>query len=92
LPRAGLGRIFHYRANFLQDWTISPELPQGGEGLWRLDAEAAGSGVTGDLWAHCIDTAMWLNGAIVDVSAVTETFIKERVAPGKRPKTEGGYR
>lgn len=74
-----LGRIFHYRANFLQDWTISPELPQGGEGLWRLDAAAAGSGVTGDLLAHCIDTALWLNGNIKDVSALTETFIKERV-------------
>jgi predicted dehydrogenase len=30
-----LGKIFHYRGNFLQDWTINPELPQGGEGLWR---------------------------------------------------------
>ena len=74
-----LGKVFHYRANFLQDWTISEELPQGGEGLWRLDAAAAGSGVTGDLLAHCIDTAIWLNGGIQDVSAVTETFIKERV-------------
>ena len=74
-----LGQIFHYRANFLQDWTISPDLPQGGETLWRLDVNAAGSGVTGDLLAHCIDTAMWLNGGIADVSAVTETFIKERI-------------
>jgi predicted dehydrogenase len=74
-----LGKIFHYRANFLQDWTINPELPQGGDGLWRLDAESAGSGVTGDLLAHCIDTAMWINGGIKDVSAMTETFIKERV-------------
>ncbi len=72
-----LGKIFHYRANFLQDWTISSEVKQGG-GDWRLDVEAAGSGVTGDLLAHCIDTAMWLNGGIKDVSAVTETFIKER--------------
>jgi len=72
-----LGRIFHYRANFLQDWTISSEVKQGG-GDWRLDVDAAGSGVTGDLLAHCIDTAMWLNGGITDVSAVTETFIKER--------------
>ncbi len=72
-----LGRIFHYRANFLQDWTISSEVKQGG-GDWRLDVDAAGSGVTGDLLAHCIDTAMWLNGGIQDVSAVTETFIKER--------------
>jgi predicted dehydrogenase len=74
-----LGRIFHYRAKFLQDWTISSELPQGGAGLWRLDAAVAGSGVTGDLLAHCIDTAMWLNGGISEVSAMTETFIKQRM-------------
>jgi predicted dehydrogenase len=73
-----LGRIFHYRANFLQDWTISEDLPQGGAGLWRIDAKAAGSGVTGDLLAHCIDTALWLNGPIKNVTAMTETFIKER--------------
>jgi predicted dehydrogenase len=73
-----LGKIFHYRANFLQDWTISADLPQGGTGLWRLDVAAAGSGVTGDLLAHCIDTALWLNGTISSVSAMTETFIKER--------------
>ncbi|HEV2947863.1 MAG TPA: Gfo/Idh/MocA family oxidoreductase [Gemmataceae bacterium] len=73
-----LGKIFHYRAQFLQDWTISPELPQGGTALWRLDVAAAGSGVTGDLLAHCIDTALWLNGGISTVNAMTETFIKER--------------
>jgi predicted dehydrogenase len=73
-----LGRIFHYRAVFLQDWTISADLPQGGQALWRLDAKAAGSGVTGDLLAHCIDTALWINGAMQSVSAMTETFIKER--------------
>jgi len=73
-----LGKIFHYRANFLQDWTISPEVPQGGAGTWRLDVEAAGSGVTGDLLAHCVDTAMWINGGISDLSAMTETFVKKR--------------
>ncbi len=73
-----LGKIYHYRAVFLQDWTISADLPQGGEGLWRLDVKAAGSGVTGDLLAHCIDTALWLNGGIKDVSAMTETFVKRR--------------
>ena len=85
-----LGKIFHYRAVFLQDWTISEELPQGGEALWRLDAAAAGSGVTGDLLAHCIDTALWLNGGISGVSAMTETFIKERVhsATGEKQKVE----
>jgi predicted dehydrogenase len=74
-----LGRIFHYRANFLQDWTISAKLPQGGMGTWRLDVKAAGSGVTGDLLAHCIDTAMWHNGPITSVCAMTETFVKERM-------------
>jgi len=74
-----LGRIFHYRANFLQDWTISSKVPQGGMGTWRLDVKAAGSGVTGDLLAHCIDTAMWQNGPITTVCGMTETFVKERM-------------
>lgn len=74
-----LGKIFHYRAKFLQDWTISKDVPQGGAGLWRLDLDVAGSGVTGDLLVHCIDTALWLNGGIEKVSAITETFVKERM-------------
>ena len=78
LDEGKFGRIFHYRAKFLQDWTISQDLPQGGEGLWRLDVSVAGSGVTGDLLAHNIDTALWLNGPITEVTAMTETFIKER--------------
>ena len=80
-----IGHAFHYRATYLQDWTISPDVPQGGAALWRLDIKAAGSGVTGDLLAHSIDTAMWLNGPIARVVAKTETFIKERkhVASGK---------
>ncbi len=85
-----LGRIFHYRAVFLQDWTISADVPQGGAATWRLDAEAAGSGVTGDLLAHCIDTALWLNGGMRSVSAMTETFVKERkhVETGKVSKVD----
>jgi len=73
-----IGRVFHYRAKYLQDYTISPDVPQGGDALWRLDARVAGSGVTGDLLAHSIDLATWLIGDICLVSAMTETFIKER--------------
>ncbi|MDA0205978.1 MAG: Gfo/Idh/MocA family oxidoreductase [Acidobacteria bacterium] len=73
-----IGRPFHYRATYLQDWTIAEDVPQGGAGLWRLDIADAGSGVTGDLLAHSIDTAMWLNGPITRVTAKTETFVKER--------------
>jgi len=78
VAKGKIGRVFHYRAKFLQDWTISPEVPQGGAGTWRLDVDAAGSGVTGDLIAHCLDTAIWINGSIASLTAMTETFIKER--------------
>ena len=74
-----LGRVFHYRANFLQDWTINANVPQGGKDTWRLNVKEAGSGVTGDLLAHCIDLAIWQNGPVRDVTALTETFIKERM-------------
>lgn len=78
-----LGRVFHYRAKYLQDWTISAKVPQGGATLWRLDLDVAGSGVTGDLLAHSIDTAIWLNGPVDSVTAMTETFIKEREVQGQ---------
>ena len=74
-----IGKAFHYRATYLQDWTIAAEVPQGGPGTWRLDVDVAGSGVTGDLLAHSIDTAMWLNGPIERVTASTRTFVTERV-------------
>lgn len=85
-----LGKIFHYRASFLQDWTINPDVPQGGAGTWRLDVKAAGSGVTGDLLAHCIDTAIWINGGISRVSAMTETFVKERMHAVTKKKEKVG--
>jgi len=78
LDEGRLGKIFHYRAKFLQDWTINPDVPQGGPGTWRLDVQAAGSGVSGDLLAHCIDTALWLNGSMTSLCAMMETFVKER--------------
>jgi len=80
--RRSFGTHFPLPRQFLQDWTIGAELPQARAGLWRLDAAAAGSGVTGDLLAHCIDTALWLNGTIGSVSAMTETFIKQRAHTG----------
>ena len=86
-----IGRVFHYRARYLQDWTISADVPLGGNTLWRLDKSVSGSGVTGDLLAHSIDTAMWMIGSIASVAATTETFIKERELqdePGTRTTVE----
>ena len=58
---------------------LPPTCRRGARRLWRLDVDVAGSGVTGDLLAHSIDTAEWLNGPIARVTAATETFVKERV-------------
>ena len=88
VEKGNLGKIFHYRAKYLQDWTISPKVPQGGAALWRLDIDVAGSGVTGDLLAHSIDTAIWLNGSLSSVCAMTETFIKERQLQDEPGKTK----
>ncbi len=80
-----LGRIFHYRATYFQDWTISPKVPVGGMATWRLDKAVAGTGVSGDLSAHNIDTALWLNGSISEVCGMTEIFIRDRQRPDGTP-------
>ncbi len=80
-----LGKIFHYRATYLQDWTISPKVPVGGTATWRLDKEVAGAGVSGDLSTHNIDTAIWLNGPVTRVCGMTEIFIKDRRRPDGSP-------
>jgi len=80
-----LGRIFHYRATYFQDWTISRNVPVGGLATWRLDKNVAGAGVSGDLSAHNIDTAIWLNGSIAEVCGMTEIFIPDRKRPDGSP-------
>lgn len=86
-----VGKVFHYRATYLQDWTISPDVPLGGRALWRLEKEVAGAGVSGDLSTHNIDTAIWLNGSLRSVCGMTEIFITERPVqdqPGKTKKVK----
>lgn len=72
-----LGRIFHFRAWFLQDWIVDPDFPL----VWRLQKEVAGSGSHGDLGAHLIDLAHFLVGDIDEVIGLSETFVKERPLP-----------
>ncbi len=69
-----IGRVFHWRSVYLQDWIIDPEFPL----VWRLDKTVAGSGSLGDLAAHSIDLALWLVGDIEEVSSNLTTFVKER--------------
>jgi predicted dehydrogenase len=70
-----IGQIRHVRAQYLQDWIIDPEFPL----VWRLQRDKAGSGALGDLGAHIIDLAQFVTGDVITgVSALTETFVKQR--------------
>ncbi|NRQ38838.1 Gfo/Idh/MocA family oxidoreductase [Nonomuraea sp. NN258] len=70
-----LGEIRHVRAAYLQDWIVDPEFPL----VWRLRREKAGAGALGDIGSHIVDAAEFITGQhVVGVSALTETFIKER--------------
>ncbi|MGB2571718.1 Gfo/Idh/MocA family protein [Micromonospora citrea] len=73
-----LGVIRHVRATYLQDWIVDPQFPL----VWRLQRDRAGSGALGDIGAHIIDLTQFVTGRrITGVSAVTETFVKERPLP-----------
>ncbi|WP_211275257.1 Gfo/Idh/MocA family protein [Actinoplanes rectilineatus] len=76
-----LGEIRHVRAVYLQDWITDPQFPL----VWRLQKDRAGSGALGDIGAHIIDLTQYVTGRrITGVSALTETFVKER------PQAAGG--
>jgi predicted dehydrogenase len=87
IQQGKLGRIFHFRASYLQEWITDPEFPA----VWRLKKDVAGSGVLGDLGAHIIDLARFLIGEPTAVNALTKTFITERPSasdPGRREKVD----
>ncbi len=74
-----LGILRHVRVTYLQDWLVDPQFPL----TWRLRRELAGSGSLGDLGAHIVDLAQYLAGEpLAGVSALTETFVRERLLPG----------
>lgn len=72
-----LGKIYHFRGVYLQDWIMDPDFPA----VWQLDRSIAGSGPHGDLNAHVIDLARYLVGDIDRVVGMEETFIKKRPKP-----------
>lgn len=70
-----IGTVRHVRAQYLQDWIADPQAPLS----WRLDKQKAGSGALGDIGAHIVDLAQFVTGeSVTGVSAVLETFVKER--------------
>jgi predicted dehydrogenase len=72
-----IGRVYHFRARYLQDWIVDPNFPL----VWRLRAEEAGSGPLGDLGSHIIDLARFIVGEVSAVTGVIRTFIEERPLP-----------
>ena len=88
LARAGkLGRIYHVRAFYLQDWA-GPDVPL----IWRFQKKVAGSGSHGDLNAHIIDMARFITGDEITevIGSIAETFVKEREILAAGP--EGRHR
>ena len=79
-----LGRLYHFRGTYLQDWVADPSVPL----VWRLRKEAAGSGALGDIASHSLDLARFLVGEITEVTGALETFVKERPLP-ENPKKKG---
>jgi predicted dehydrogenase len=69
-----IGKIYHYRGSYLQDWIVDPDFPR----VWRLEKAKAGSGALGDLSSHMIDLARYLVGEITEVAGLLKTFITER--------------
>jgi predicted dehydrogenase len=74
IESGALGRIFHWRAVYLQEWIIDPNFPM----TWRFKKDIAGSGSLGDLGSHIIDLARFLVGEPTRVMGMTKTFIKDR--------------
>jgi predicted dehydrogenase len=81
IDKGAIGQLYHFRAQYLQEWIVDPEFPL----IWRLDEKVAGSGALGD-FSHIIDLARFLVGEPKSVSALTKTFIKERPLPDKPDK------
>ena len=79
-----LGRLYHYRGTYLQDWILDPNLPL----FWRFQKDKAGSGALGDISSHSIDLARFLVGEIDELAAAVETYIKQRPLPDD-PKRKG---
>ncbi len=74
IEEGSLGKIYHFRAQYLQDWITDPEFPL----IWRLKKEEAGTGAHGDINSHIIDLARYLVGDFAKVVGMQETFIKKR--------------
>ena len=88
ISEGALGRIYHFRARYAQDWLADPDFPLD----WRLQKEISGSGVHSDINSHIIDLGRYLVGEFKNVCGIVNTFIPERPLAGiagERTKENG---
>ena len=95
ISEGALGRIYHYRARYAQDWIVDPDFPL----EWRLQKNRSGSGAHGDINSHILDLGRFLVGEFKEVCGLLHTFIPERPLaeaggrapslPGKAPRKMG---
>jgi len=81
IDEEAIGKIYHWRGSYLQDWIADPNFPL----VWKLRKEIAGSGALGDLASHQIDLARYLVGEIAEVTGLMTTFVKQRPDPQTDP-------
>lgn len=85
IEEGAIGKIFHYRARYAQDWIVDPNFPL----VWRLQKGVSGSGAHGDINAHIIDLGRYLVGEFAEVCGLMHTFIKQRPLEDAAGKGDG---
>lgn len=68
------GQAFHYRSHYFNSSGADPAKGN----TWRYRRAESGSGAIGDLLSHSLDMAIYLNGEIAELSAITRTFADNR--------------
>lgn len=72
-----IGRIFHWRGTYLQDWITDPNFPL----TWHLQKKYAGAGPHYDLNSHSLDLAHYLVGDVTAVTAMMSQVYPQRPLP-----------
>jgi predicted dehydrogenase len=69
-----LGQLYSFRGAYLQEGGDNPDRPWS----WRSDKSQGGYGAIGDIGVHIIDLARFLMGEVKALTAMTQTFVRER--------------
>jgi predicted dehydrogenase len=73
VDEGAIGTVRLVRATWLSDEFVDPAIPFD----WRFDRAMGGSTIA-DLGSHLVDMTTWMAGGIAEVSAQSETFVRER--------------